>query len=178
MNNIEFIKVYKFNEDLMNKFLISSTGNYDINIDIKDLYHKQFGLPNLHTISFVNNKECPLLDYIKSNIKTVEGRKYSSRYHNIRSNDYIRFVTKNEYDVYVKVIYVNKYKTLKDYLIGETIEKTIPCVKTYDKAMEIYNKWSNIDDRNKLLRRYGYSFIGIGIEVCKKQDIPAHNLWG
>ncbi len=42
-------------------------------------------MPNkTHIMSFINDKKCPLLDYIKSGVKTVEGRKNSPQYQQIK----------------------------------------------------------------------------------------------
>lgn len=121
--------------------------------------------PTTHTLRFINDKDCPLLDYIRDGLKTVEGRKYSERYRSIKKDDIIKFVARNEKPVYVRVTYVHKYKTLEDYLIEETIEKTLPCVKTIDDGLKIYNKWTSEKERNDLLSKHGYSFLGIGIKV-------------
>lgn len=124
----------------------------------------------IYYLPFMNLPNCSLLDYIKKGIKTVEGRKYSPKYFNIQPEDIIIFKTKNHEDVYVKVIYVHKYKTLEDYLEKETIPKTIPCAKSFDEAVNIYNKMTTEDDRNYLLNKYGYGFLGIGIQLIDKNQ--------
>jgi len=132
----------------------------------------------IHNIPFINLPSCPLLDYIKSGTKTVEGRKNSPTYHNIKKDDIIIFKTKGETDVYAKVTYVNKYKTLEDYLKIETIEKTLPCVKSLEEGMEMYNRWSSEKERNELRQKYGYAFLGIGITVIShEQAINLQKYW-
>ena len=123
-----------------------------------------------HIIPFINNTSCPLLDYIKSGTKTVEGRKNSPTYHNIKKDDIIIFKTKGEKDVHVKVTYVNKYKTLEDYLKTETIEKTLPCVKTLEEGIAMYNKWNSEKEREELRQKYGYAFLGIGISLMSPYE--------
>lgn len=119
----------------------------------------------IHIMSFFNDKKCPLLDYIKSGIKTVEGRKNSPQYQQIKVGDYIVFKTKNESDVKVEVTYVNKYKSLTHYIKKETVGRTIPCAKNYREAKDIYNQWSTHEDRKELKNKYGYAFLGIGIKI-------------
>lgn len=132
----------------------------------------------IHNIPFINLPSCPLLDYIKNGTKTVEGRKNSSTYHNIKKDDIIIFKTKGETDVYAKVTYVNKYKTLEDYLKTETIEKTLPCVKSLEEGIQMYNRWSSEKERNELKEKYGYAFLGIGISVIShEQFVSMQKYW-
>lgn len=123
----------------------------------------------IHTLPFINFKWCPLLDYIKDGIKTVEGRIYSPQYQQIKKDDIIIFKTKNE-TVYVKVVYVNKYKSLEEYLEKETLEKTVPCIKTFNDAINLYNQWSSPVKRQQLNDSYGFCFLGIGISVITKEQ--------
>lgn len=126
----------------------------------------------VHHISIQNPKNAPCLDYIKNGIKTVEGRKYVPKFYNIQPNDIIIFhdtIDKN-YIVYTQVTYVHKYKTVEEYLEKETLEKTLPWIKTFEDAVKTYNMWSSKEDRDKLLRKYGYSFLGIGIKVITKEE--------
>lgn len=124
-----------------------------------------------HYMSFINNPNCPLLDYIKTGKKTVEGRLHTGNYLNIHENDIIIFKTRGEDDVYVKVVYVHKYKTLEDYLKNETVERALPCVSSLDEGVRIYNKWSSKEQRDRLLNETGYSFIGFGIELLNEKDM-------
>ncbi len=119
----------------------------------------------VHHMSFINTKECPLLDYIKNGVKTVEGRKNSSKYQNIRVGDTIVIHTEGEDDVQVEVVYVRKYTTLEEYLDKEGFDIAIPCAKDKQDAIRIYNQWSSEDVRENLRKQYGYGFLGIGIKV-------------
>jgi len=121
--------------------------------------------PQTYVFSFINDKKCPLLYYIKNGIKTVEGRKYSVTYQNIKVGDYIYFRAKNEKPLKVIVTYIHKYGSLKEYLVNETIEKALPCVNNYNDAENIYNQWSSEKERQQLKEQYGYGFVGFGIKV-------------
>lgn len=116
-----------------------------------------------YKISFYNptlfNKTYNLSDSIRNKIKTVEGRKNSLKYQNIKKNDIIIFELKNEPDIKVLVIYVNKYKNVKEYLLNETLEKTLPGVDNIEEGIKIYEQFNP----SQIIEKYG--FLGIGIKL-------------
>nr|QBK91303.1 MAG: ASC-1 like domain protein [Pithovirus LCPAC202] len=120
--------------------------------------------PATYRISIQNPKECPTFDYIKQGIKTVEGRKNSEKYQKIKIDDIILFECNNE-TIKTRVTYVHKYLTLKDYLKKETLELTLPNVGTVRNGITIYNNWSTQKERDKLRKKYGFGFLGIGIRI-------------
>ena len=121
------------------------------------------GIQIVHTIDIQNPKECPTFDYIESNVKTVEGRKYAPKYHNLKINDMIKFVCGDK--ILMKTIKaIRLYKTLEDYLDIEGFKNVLPCVDTFEKALKLYNTWSNSKDRNKLMDKYGYGFMAIELK--------------
>ncbi len=75
---------------------------------------------------FYDPKECPLTKYIVDKIKTVEGRKYSSAYQKIKVGDTIIFHDKKG-DIVCKVTYINKYKSVREYLETEGIDCSKIC---------------------------------------------------
>lgn len=121
---------------------------------------------NTHILFIQNPPDCPTFDYIKSGIKTVEGRQNTSNYQKYKSGDILIFQYKQEK---LKTIIkdIRKYKTLEDYLSHEGFDKVLPCAKTYDEAIKIYNRWSTSESREKLREQYGYSFLAIHIEIIK-----------
>lgn len=122
-----------------------------------------FKLQLIHTIDIQNPKECPTFDYIESKIKTVEGRKYALRYHNLKPNNIIRFVCGD--NILMKTIKaIRLYKTLEDYLNFEGFKNVLPCVDTFEKALKLYNTWSKEKDRNNLMDKYGYGFMAIELK--------------
>lgn len=125
---------------------------------------------NTHHITIKNPPYAPCLDFIKKCIKTVEGRKCSSIYLNIKIGDIIVFHdTRNEKNiVYCEVTYVNKYDTLEDYLKHETYQIALPWVKSFDEAYNLYNKFYPLDVRNDAFNKYGCAFLGIGVKVINK----------
>lgn len=118
----------------------------------------------IHRISIQNLKECPTFDYIKQGIKTVEGRKNNEKYQKIKRDDIILFECNNE-TIKTRVTYVRKYVTLEDYLNEETLELTLPNVETVRNGITIYNNWSTQKERDKLRKKYGFGFLGIGIRI-------------
>ncbi len=126
----------------------------------------------IHNITIQNSKTSPCLDYIKDGIKTVEGRKYSPKYAAIKENDVIVFQDTKDpnYVVYAVVTYVNKYKTLEEYLSAETFQKTLPWIKTMAEAIQTYNQWSSPAEREQLVQQHGYSFLGIGVKVITDEE--------
>lgn len=117
-----------------------------------------------HYLSILNPKECPTYTYIKQGIKTVEGRKYSEKYQKYKRGDTLIFTFKKE-KLKTKITYIHRYKTVEDYLRRETLKKALPCVDTIKKGVEIYNLWTSEEEREKLRKKFGYGFMGIGIEL-------------
>lgn len=133
-------------------------------------------MAKLHIIDIVSNKsKTPCLSEIAKGNKTVEGRKYSLKYQNIKKGDNILFILSKRKDgsidpdfdmkeLMVEVTYVYLYKTLEDYLNKEGYKKALPWTKNKEEALKDYNTWTKEKDRKELLRKYGYGFIGIGVK--------------
>ncbi len=116
-----------------------------------------------HTLT-IQNHPYPCFDKIASGEKTVEGRLYDGRYKSFKVGDIIIFDLKGK-QVKTKITYIHKYKNLGDYLIKETLAKTLPGVTSIEIAIEIYNTWSTLKKRHELYNKTGYSFLGIGIKL-------------
>ena len=124
----------------------------------------------VHIIPFINDQECPLLTYIQVGVKTVEGRKYSKKYQSIRPNDVVVLRVRRWGDLPVRVTYVHRYRTLEEFLEKETIHRTVPCVKTMDEALRIYNVFTDPAEREELRKQYGYGMVAFGIEPLPPDD--------
>jgi len=120
--------------------------------------------PNTNNITIQNPKECPTFDMIKSGIKTVEGRKFSPKYQKYNIGDRLVFLYGNE-KLTTLITDIKKYKTVEDYLKTETLKKALPCINRIQKGIEIYNTWTSPEERQNLLNKYGYSFLGIHIKL-------------
>ena len=117
-----------------------------------------------HRFSFYDPPNCPLYQAIIDGTKTVEGRKNSEQYQKVKQDDTIMFDYKKRGMLVCKVTYVNKYADVKSYLEGESLSAALPCVDTIDDGIRTYEKFVPKDEIDRLNKRYGYGFLGIGIK--------------
>ena len=106
----------------------------------------------------------PYHSLIRNKVKPVEGRKISSTWRKVRTNDIITMTCSDKVPFDVKVVSVNMYlpssgDPLTQYLLGETLERTLPGVTCLDEGKRIYLQWSSLEEINKL------GMMGITIEV-------------
>lgn len=121
----------------------------------------------LYKLNFKNLPNCDLYSYIKKGIKTVEGRPYKPLYESMKAGDALLLIA-SEGTLKCKITRVSFYKTIGDFLKKETIRKTMPCARNELKAVSFYNTYSSPKDREILYKKYGYSFVGIGIKFIKE----------
>lgn len=131
----------------------------------------RFGLtvnvnPLEYELGILNPKDCPCFDLIKSGKKTVEGRKNAPKYQVYKPGDLLTFVCGKE-KLETVITQIKKYKTVEDYLRKETLKKALPCVKTVQEGVEMYNRWTKESERNALQKKYGYGFLGIHVKLVK-----------
>ena len=113
-----------------------------------------------HTFQTGNPQVCPVFDLLKKGVKTIEGRPYSKKYHNIQKGDTI-ILKHNGSSFNARVKSVKRYKTLQGYLRNEGLKRTLPGIHGMDKAREIYNKWSSPWRRQWLREKYEYAVLAI-----------------
>lgn len=108
----------------------------------------------LHTL------ECdePWFSKLKNGLKKVEGRKASTKYRQIQAGDEILFRC-GSHEFLSKVVKIDSFKSLDDYLLGVTIKEALPGIKTIEEAREIYYQWSTQEE----IAENG--FLGIWIEL-------------
>ena len=58
-----------------------------------------------------------------------------------------------------KIVKINEYKTLKEYLEKETVAKALPGVETLEEAIKIYSVWAPEKEVEKT------GFLAFHIEV-------------
>jgi ASC-1-like (ASCH) protein len=83
----------------------------------------------------------PYFYLIKSGKKVVEGKKISPKWEKLKVGDNIKFTNGLEsFDAVVLGItkYTGGENNLRDYLIGETLDRTLPGVNSIDAAEMIY----------------------------------------
>lgn len=106
----------------------------------------------------------PYHGLIKEEVKPVEGRKISSTWKKIRRGDIITMTCSGEIPFDVKVTAINMYlpslgDPLKEYLLKETLERTLPGVIDIEEGKRIYLQWSSKEEINKL------GMMGITVKV-------------
>lgn len=95
-------------------------------------------------------------DLIVSGLKPVEGRKMSPTWRDIQMGDRIILKCAERADYLCIVKGVTYYpSTLDDpltsYLIGETLERTLPGINSIEEGRRIYLQWSKEDE----IKMYG-----------------------
>ena len=82
-------------------------------------------------------------DFIKSGLKTVEGRLYTEEFHNLSKNTKIKFFTSDEQYLTCRLINFKKYPNFKEMLMNEGLEIMLPKINSLEKAIEIYQSFPN-----------------------------------
>lgn len=99
--------------------------------------------------------EEPYHSLIAKEIKPVEGRKMSSKWMKIRRNDIITMVCDNRPSFNVQVTGVTMYlpsigDPLNEYLVTETLSRTLPGTSTLEEGRKIYLQWSTEEEIMKM----------------------------
>lgn len=96
-------------------------------------------------------------ELIKSGDKQVEGKKANERWSKIKIGDVVNIVNskKKEDKFQMKVVKLNKYKTIEEYLKTETLERTLPGVKTIKDGEKVYMDYWDSEKDKKELETYG-----------------------
>jgi ASC-1-like (ASCH) protein len=83
----------------------------------------------------------PYFYLIKTGVKVVEGKKRSPSWQNLKTGDKIK-ITNGIESIDIEIVGINWYRgrenNLRDYLISETLERTLPGVKTIEEGERIY----------------------------------------
>jgi ASC-1-like (ASCH) protein len=129
----------------------------------------------------IHEMQCsnPWWSLIRSGVKTVEGRRNIGRWKNIVVGDIIKFVlapkndseTKQFQATVTKITLYQGPETLKNYLKTETLEKTLPEIKSIEDGVSIYtsfyiNDKTSEDQVKKAIDKSG--FLAISIKLNSK----------
>lgn len=79
----------------------------------------------------------PWFSLLRSGIKKVEGKKGSPKWAYLQVGDWVRFVNNNESFI-AKIVKINKYFSLEDFLTIETLERVLPGIKSIEEGKRIY----------------------------------------
>jgi ASC-1-like (ASCH) protein len=104
----------------------------------------------------------PWFSLIEKKIKPVEGRKANKRWSSIKIEDIIIFRDPDHHErkFAAKVVGINKYigdDALDQYLLNETLERTLPGITTFEDGKKIYLQWSTLQEIST------YGFLGIQV---------------
>lgn len=88
-------------------------------------------------MSIVIDLQEPWFSLIRDGRKTVEGKKGSPKWTHLKAGDWVSFVNNNE-SFLVKIIGINRYDSLEEFLKTETLERVLPGVKTIEQGKRIY----------------------------------------
>lgn len=83
----------------------------------------------------------PWYSYIKSGVKSVEGRKKSPTWDKLQKGDYLKIKNNGEW-FYAEIVNITVYDgsvdNLGNYFKGESLERTLPGIKTLTEAKNVY----------------------------------------
>lgn len=114
--------------------------------------------------------EEPWLSYIETGDKTVEGRAGPRGKYDHLIGQIVKFYNESR-EVYVTVVKVNHYGSLREYLEGEGLKNVLPCANSYDEAVSayhgVYSKYFQSGDTlDSFIERRG-GMLGLRINVVK-----------
>ncbi len=116
-------------------------------------------LLNQNKITYNMDIQDPWFTNIKNGKKTIEGRKRSPSWINIKQGDIVLIEQKDKNSFYVIVTKVNHYlpqtDCIKQYLLSEGLLNTLPGITNIDKGVEIYEEfWKKTGDTLGVLAIY------------------------
>lgn len=109
--------------------------------------------------------EDPWFTYILQGVKTVEGRKGTDKWSNLKIGDVLHVKCKDsERNIHCRITRISKYNSLLNYIINEGLRHTLPGVGSVERAIVIYTKYWNMDEVDK------YGVLGIELELIKTYE--------
>lgn len=114
--------------------------------------------------TYHNHRAEPYFTFVKSGEKTVEGRINKGYYQLLKPNDHIIIYNEVESDsIEVIVKAVRLYKSIKEMLETEPLEKLLPDAKNIEEGERIYKKFYTSEQE----REFGV----IAIEITKSKSL-------
>ena len=114
----------------------------------------------MHKISIMK----PYFDLIKEGKKTIEGRKNSIKYHNLKVGNEILF-NYNDETCLTRITKINKYTNIREYLELEGLSNTMPNIENIDEGLKIFGNIYSNNIINNLNTKYGCGFLAIHIKL-------------
>ena len=103
-------------------------------------------------------------DYIKNQIKTIEGRLNKGIFAKLKVGDTIIFKSK-KMKIITTITYIKKYSNFKTMLKSETLEKVLPNVESINDGVDIYHQYYSPDDEAK------YGVLAFGLELKQNMEL-------
>lgn len=101
----------------------------------------------------------PWFSLIKEGKKPIEGRKNLPKFRDWNVGDKLIF-TIDTRSFETSITGLRKYRTLEDYLRTETLQRTLPGIKTIEEGVLTYLQWSSREEIEKI------GFLAIEVAVA------------
>lgn len=115
-----------------------------------------------HNLSIINSQSRPYLTWLKSGIKTAEGRVNIPRYQKMKIGEtlILRDLHRDQH-LYGVISFKHKYRDFKEMLKSEGVKTMLPFLKNdeIEKAIEVYNSFPGS------ARVMIFGCVAIGIDV-------------
>lgn len=112
-------------------------------------------------MKYQSHRAEPYFTFLKNGQKTIEGRLKKGKYSRIKKGDFITVYNQKETDkVKVVVKKVTLYRSIKEMLSAEPIEKILPDVTNITQGIKVYRKFYTPKQEQK--------FGMVAIEVERK----------
>ncbi len=109
--------------------------------------------------TYHNHRAEPYFTFVKNGLKTIEGRIKKGWYQKISAGDHIIIYNEEETEnLEVLVKDVRTYKSCRDMLEHEKLEKVLPDAQSIDDGVKIYERFYTEDQEKE------YGVVAIEIE--------------
>jgi ASC-1-like (ASCH) protein len=103
------------------------------------------GADEIPTIAIRDEWFAPL----KEGKKTIEGRLNKGFFTTLKAGDKIKIKNQQGETVDAEIVAIRDYKSIKDYLKKEGLDKTLPGVKTIEEGVEVYRQYYKEEKEKK-----------------------------
>ncbi len=113
--------------------------------------HKNHSKPATHKMDhkkYIENVSEPWFTLISLGLKTVEGRKNKGRFKEMQVGEVIEW-TNNDFNprsVLTRITKKTEYKTFKEYLESEGLNKCLPGISNMEDGLSVYFKYFTKED--------------------------------
>lgn len=83
----------------------------------------------------------PWFSLIESGKKSIEGRKNLPQFQSLNAGDIIIFYLGTK-SFKTRIRDIRYYNSLENYLLTETLQRTLPGIKSLEEGIQIYLQWS------------------------------------